>query len=269
MAHHTTLFPPIKLQPWFDKEKLQEKNDKIVTKRFVFDASTIAALQAKFSDEIGYSPSRSVALAGFIWTQFRSAILTNKEDRNCNWVLANSVNIRPRVKPQLSNMHFGNIFTFVPVQVNIKDRQQRSAGPKYNDDARVVSQMSDAIKSVDTEYVKYLQKTDVIFNLRQEEVGKLIRGEVMGFTFTSVCKMPIYSDFGWGKPVFVGSAVLPLKNMVLFWDTKQGGGIEAWINMEEEDMAKLETDKEFLAHLNSSTDPFLLQALKLNANSRL
>ncbi|XP_050219773.1 stemmadenine O-acetyltransferase-like [Mercurialis annua] len=242
-----TLFPPIKMQSRMDFEELGE--DKIVTKRFVFDASTIAALQAKYSNEIGYSPSRVVALAGFIWSRFIAAIQTNKTDRNHLYALSNVVNFRRRIEPPLSNMHFGNLFTTAWVKVNINNRQQKSADAKYNYDANIVSQMSDAMRSV---------TPDAIFKLTQE----VVKGEVIGFFFTSLCKMPIYeADFGWGKPVFVSSANLPLKNLVSFLDAKQGGAIEAWINLNEENMAKFEIDKEFLAHLNSST--------QFNAKSRL
>ncbi|XP_055959800.1 stemmadenine O-acetyltransferase-like [Mercurialis annua] len=256
------LFPPLKLHSGFDNGELLGNDEKIVTKRFVFDASTIAAFQAKFGHEIGYTSSRVIALVAVLWSRFRAVIQTKKTDSNYIWTLTNYVNFRPRAEPPFSEMYFGNFITTAFVQVNIKDR---SADEKYNDDARVVSQIRDVLRSVDKKYVENLQKTDVVFNLRQEEVRKLVNGEVIDFFCTSLCKMRIYeADFGWGKPVFVGSAHLPFNNGVSLFDTKDGGGIEAWITLKEEDMAKLEVDKEFLAYVNSSTHPF-----KLNANSRI
>ena len=59
------------------------------------------------------------------------------------------------------------------------------------------------------------------------------------FVFASLCSFPKDEvDFGWGEPAFVGATALPFRNVVAFFDTKYGDGIEAWVNLEEEDMAK-------------------------------
>ncbi|XP_050207906.1 stemmadenine O-acetyltransferase-like [Mercurialis annua] len=254
-----TLFPPIKLQSGFDAGVLVEKDNKIVTKRFIFKNSIIEALRAKYADEIGYSPSRIVALAGFIWSRFRAAVQRKEADGNI-YSLHNLVNLRPKMERPLSNLSFGNLVTSASVQANMN--------AKHDGDARIVSEMSNAIRSVNTEYVKYLQKTNVIINLMKEEVKKLVKGDVIGFYFTSLCKIPIYEvDFGWGKPVFVGSAQLPFKNQVSFLDTRKGGGVEAWVNLKEEDMAKFEIDKDLLEHVDDR--PFMIETLKLDLNSRL
>ena len=39
-------------------------------------------------------------------------------------------------------------------------------------------------------------------------------------------------------------------NLVTFFDTKSGDGIEAWINLMEEDMAKFEEDKEVMEYVS-------------------
>ena len=62
----------------------------------------------------------------------------------------------------------------------------------------------------------------------------------------------IYIDLGWGKPLWVGRVSLPFKNLVTFIDTKFGDGIEAWINLKEEDMAKFERDKELLSCVSTT-----------------
>ena len=67
-------------------------------------------------------------------------------------------------------------------------------------------------------------------------------------------QVPIYEvDFGWGKPIWVGRVSLPFKNVVVFIDTKSGGGIEAWVNLNEEDMAKFESDTNLLAYVSTTT----------------
>ena len=71
--------------------------------------------------------------------------------------------------------------------------------------------------------------------------------------FTALCGFPLYDvDFGWGKPFLVVWVSLPFKNLITFSDTELGDGIEAWINLNEEDMAKFECDKELLAYATTS-----------------
>ncbi|KAK7815626.1 bahd acyltransferase bia1 [Quercus suber] len=57
--------------------------------------------------------------------------------------------------------------------------------------------------------------------------------------------------FWVGEPAWVTSAKWLYKNLVGFFDTKSGNGIEAWINLEEEAMDKFEADKELQAYVSS------------------
>lgn len=74
---------------------------------------------------------------------------------------------------------------------------------------------------------------------------KVTKSGVVSFSFTSLSRFPLYeAAFGWGEPIWVRSANLTFKNLVVFMDTKTGCGIEAWVNLKEYDMAKFEGDKE-------------------------
>ena len=46
--------------------------------------------------------------------------------------------------------------------------------------------------------------------------------------------------------MWVGRVSLPLKIVIVFVDTKNGDGVEAWINLKEEDMAKFGSDKKLI-----------------------
>ncbi|KAL0327329.1 UNVERIFIED_CONTAM: (13S,14R)-1,13-dihydroxy-N-methylcanadine 13-O-acetyltransferase AT1 [Sesamum angustifolium] len=84
-----------------------------------------------------------------------------------------------------------------------------------------------------------------------ELLQKANKGELVTFNFTSLCRFPLYeADFGWGKPVWVGSAGLVYKNLVTFIDRAGGNGIEAWINLRKEDMEKFEADIELQEFLS-------------------
>ncbi|EOY22399.1 3'-N-debenzoyl-2'-deoxytaxol N-benzoyltransferase, putative [Theobroma cacao] len=68
------------------------------------------------------------------------------------------------------------------------------------------------------------------------------------FGFTSWCRFPFYeTDFGWGKPIWLGTA-LRFNRAAFFLDTRDGEGIEAWITLTQKEMAKLEQDPDILAH---------------------
>ena len=88
-------------------------------------------------------------------------------------------------------------------------------------------------------------------NFLKEQTERFTKGEIESFRFTSLCRFPLYeADFGWGKPVWVGSGSLPFKNLVVFMDSGSNGRIEAWINLVEEDMGKFQEDKEFLSFVS-------------------
>ncbi|OMO81441.1 Transferase [Corchorus olitorius] len=113
-------------------------------------------------------------------------------------------------------------------------------------------QMRESIKELDKEYVKKIQDGyNYMQHVREIAAGKR---ETVPFCFTSLCRFPIYeADFGWGKPIWVASAARDMMNLVAFMDTADGKGIEAWVCLKEEDMAKFESDEEIVASIASKS----------------
>ncbi|XVF35844.1 hypothetical protein REPUB_Repub19eG0006100 [Reevesia pubescens] len=77
---------------------------------------------------------------------------------------------------------------------------------------------------------------------------------------TSMCKVGIYeADFGWGKPMWVspgGINGLVFQNLAFLIDTRKGDGIEAWVTLDEKDMAILQSDTEILSFASLDPSPF-------------
>ncbi|KAJ9176250.1 hypothetical protein P3X46_011585 [Hevea brasiliensis] len=241
----STLFPPKNLSG-FEPRNVIVKD--VVTKRFVFDASTIAALRAKYSNN-GSRPTRVEALSVFIWSRFMAATQVKDEPDKLYTVL-HAVNLRPRMDPPLSELHFGNISRIAIAVADMESKDDECYG--------ILSKMRDALRKVNLDYVKDLQQSDGHLNFMRKQSKRVAKGEIVSFSFTSLCKFPAYeSDFGWGKPVWVGTARLTFKNLVVFFDTKEGQGIEAWVNLKDKDMAKFETDNELLAHVSSGSPNYL------------
>ncbi|MBA0711544.1 hypothetical protein Golax_010712 [Gossypium laxum] len=233
------LFPPRNVSV---PEPVMEKSEKdIATKRLVFSASKIEEIRAKYAVDHEIRPSRIEALSAFIWSRF---IASTKEKPSPNgfYVIFHTVNIRTKFEPPLSAQSFGNIFRLA-VTVPSLDKGK-------DDGSNLVSQIRDSIRKIDKEYVRKLQAGEDLFESTNQGDEK---GETIPLVFTSLCRFPLYeADFGWGKPVWIGSASLSAKNLVVFMDTATGDGIEAWINLKEEDVAKFGSDEELLATFKST-----------------
>ncbi|PON83894.1 Transferase [Trema orientale] len=105
------------------------------------------------------------------------------------------------------------------------------------------------------EFVKKLQKgIDQTSNVVKEHAEEFAKGELVSFNFTSLCRFPLYEDFGRGKPSWVSTNPLPYKTLIVFVDTKSGDGIQAYVVFEEEDMAQFKSDKEFRSFLSPPSE---------------
>ncbi|KAK4423914.1 Stemmadenine O-acetyltransferase [Sesamum alatum] len=215
--------------------------EELVTKIFTFPASKISTLKERYSGEFPQRrPSRVEALSAFIWTRFISAT-EMKADPNKIYTVLHAVNLRTRLDPPLSEYHFGNISRLAV------------AMPSMGADggSEILQKVREAIRAVNGEYLAQLRQGDKHLNFLKEIMVHANKGELVTFNFTSLCRFPLYeADFGWGKPVWVGSAGLVYKNLVTFMDTTTGDGIEAWINLRKEDMEKFEADLELQQFLS-------------------
>ncbi|KAF8399851.1 hypothetical protein HHK36_015722 [Tetracentron sinense] len=241
-----SLFPPRDLSGFMPTTGITK--DKIVTKRFVFDASKIAALRAKAATGTCVEcPTRVEALSAFIWRRFLALFTDERKAGTENMhVLVHAVNLRGRMDPPLPQHSFGNVWrptTFPLGESDHKDSRHGFEGL-----------VRDAIRKIDGEYVRKLQEGDEYYMKNILKMSqRFSKGEVVTLGFSSWCRFPFYHvDFGWGKPTWVCTTTLPFKNVVIFMDTKSGDGIEAWVNMLEEDMAEFERDQELLEFTSSS-----------------
>ncbi|EEF29009.1 stemmadenine O-acetyltransferase [Ricinus communis] len=225
-----------------------------ISKRFVFDSKAIASLRVKArgeGNEKKNMPSRVEALSCFIWkccmAASRAASGTPKPS-----ILVEAVNLRTRTKPPMSKVSIGDIFWWATAV----------ADPSLHNKElhELATLLDEAIALYDSDYMESLQGEDG-FETMSEYCNQL-RGlfsieEPDIFAFTSWSRLGIYDmDFGFGNPFWIGilGKVGPaFRNLTVFLETRDGKGIEAWITLDEERMALLERDPEFLA--NASPNP--------------
>ncbi|GKA34735.1 vinorine synthase-like protein [Tanacetum coccineum] len=86
--------------------------------------------------------------------------------------------------------------------------------------------------------------------------------DINSYNFTSWCKMGFYEiDFGWGKPIWLAGVVdegAPVFiNIINLVDTKDGEGIEAWVNLDEEEMRILQANPKLLAYASIDPSPII------------
>ncbi|KAF3435107.1 hypothetical protein FNV43_RR22194 [Rhamnella rubrinervis] len=237
-------FPPKDMSGFASQVPAVNDNTKHVAKRFVFDAKKIQLLRDQYSNtEAVESPRRLTrveAVSTFIWNRFIVATHPKGIDKDKIYTVMQAVNIRNRVEPRLPENYFGNISGAIPSFPSMETNKDGY----YN----IVSGMRDALMKINPESLKKVQEIDDRLNFLSQHSMQVKNGEVIFLLFTSLCWFPFYEvDFGWGKPACVSSARLTTRNYVAFLDTKSGGGIEAWVNLMEEDMALFEADQEVLS----------------------
>ncbi|XP_048231404.1 stemmadenine O-acetyltransferase-like [Ricinus communis] len=220
-----------------------------ISNRFVFDAKALASLRVKArgeGNEKKKMPSRIEALSCFIWkccmAASRAVTGTPKPS-----ILVEAVNLRTRTKPPMSNVSIGDIFWWATAladpslhnkELNELATLLDEAVALYDSDYMESLQGEDGFKTM-SEYCSQLQ---VLFSFEKPDI----------FAFTSWCHLGMNRiDFGFGEPFWtaiLGKAGPAFRNLTVFFETKDGKGIEAWITLDEERMAVLERDPEFLAY---------------------
>ncbi|CAA7049761.1 unnamed protein product [Microthlaspi erraticum] len=232
------------------------KMDLTLSKRFVFDSSSIQALQAKASSFEVNQPTRVEAVSALIWKSAMEA--TRKvSGKSKPSILANSASLRSRLSLQFTENSIGNLVSYFAAKAEegVKQRKLQT----------LVAEIRKAKQRFRDSHVPKLvgnrNATEIICSYQREAGDMIASGDFDFYIFSSACRFGLYeTDFGWGKPVWAGFPSVRQKNIVTLLDTKEAGGIEAWVNLNEKEMKIFEEDRELIefASLNPSViQPFL------------
>ncbi|KAI3464699.1 hypothetical protein Pfo_021362 [Paulownia fortunei] len=228
------------------------KKGQFITKRFVFDGLAIASLKDMATGVSGSNPTRVETISGFIW---KCAMAASEERFGSKKpsLITHLVNLRKRAAPNFSEQSLGNLIWVASAKYTAEEQNLELSG--------LVDDVRKCISKIDGDYVKKLRGNEGSHTMHKclKEIEEFGSKDVDHFGFTSWCKLGFYDvDFGWGKPIWVTSidASGPLfMNLAILIDRRCGDGIEAWVTLDEQEMAILEHNQEFRAFASLNPSP--------------
>ncbi|KAH6801118.1 hypothetical protein C2S52_001582 [Perilla frutescens var. hirtella] len=203
---------------------------KILTKRLVFESKKIEMLRQEAASAAAVkNPSRVEAVSAFIWKSFIEANKGKRKSKSSEAI--HVVNLRPRTVPPLPDHVFGNSIGHVTAVALPKSEEK----DEDNDLEYYVSKLRVAIRGLDDDYINKVIKDEQYYSRIQNEVFAAFEPGKLCF-FTSWCRFPVYDvNFGWGKPVWVGTASDTIINGVILMSTPSGDGMEAWVTYDPDE----------------------------------
>ncbi|GAB4860507.1 hypothetical protein Ancab_035666 [Ancistrocladus abbreviatus] len=220
-------------------------SENLIMKRLVFNKEKLTIMKEKAITAEGSQvkdPTRVEVVCAFIWKSFIEAEKSGISSKKIS-ASSHAVNLRPRVTPPLPEGSIGNFCWFVVIPTFIQ------SGVKHHE---LIAQLRNTLRSIDSEYVTTIKTGECLNELKARSEN--LNSDVVSMSnFSSWCRFPLYEvDFGWGKPAWVCTTSIPIRNLVLLMSTKDGEGIEAWVTMLKGEMAVLERDFELLSLASSS-----------------
>ncbi|KAH7575031.1 hypothetical protein ACOSP7_005593 [Xanthoceras sorbifolium] len=250
------LFPPrdIDISRYKPPQLSKSKSDQVVTKRIVFDANTISKLKADQATRLNCKPSTTEVLIALIWrAQINAARARHGRLRTS--LLSVAMNMRGRKFKKIPENCCGNLLTRVTARFDQENERKIMGLNEF------VDQGMGAIRNSIMEYAKVVIEGDdedeffskLIMKPYMEIFEEIRKGEGDVHVFSSLRNLPFYEvDFGWGKPAWVSFAHRVNKGVV-FIDAKDGDGIEAWVHMEENEMAYFLKDPNIVMSMELSS----------------
>lgn len=249
----TTIYPSPGLS--FDHspkvDTLLKPNVKCVTKRFLFESSKIADLKRKAASEIVPIPTRVEVISGLILRCVAKA-------SNSRYVVPKSsfmmqpMDLRLRIPSNvLSREAMGNLQTVLVVKQGLESKMELSEiVVDFRKAKREVNELiKETLQGCNNNNVATLGEN--LMSVMENTMSEY-KPDVDSYTMSSWCRQSFYEvDFGFGSPVWIGSAFHTLYNnkaYVVLIDAKDGESVEAWVGLGEKDMCVFIRDRDLLSY---------------------
>ncbi|CAL5191699.1 unnamed protein product [Lathyrus oleraceus] len=209
-------------------EFFHQRQENVVCKRFAFQPSVIKFLKELASSSSVPHPSRVLVVKAWIYMHVVSSMGLNF--KTSPFLMA--VDLRKRMIPPLSEKCVGNIIWTSSMFADKEEMELKD----------VVFKIKEGLSEFCDIYPKLFGGNN--FSLLSEFINKATDPNSKkrdGIGFSSWCNFPIYDvDFGWGKPTWVTTCGCSWKKLTFLMDRKDGKGIDAIVNLEENHMTKFE-----------------------------
>ncbi|XP_009371380.2 BAHD acyltransferase At5g47980-like [Pyrus x bretschneideri] len=211
--------------------------DKGIGKRFVFDASKIAALKSKAASATVPNPTRVEVVSALIWKCAMEASRSNLGFTKPS-VWSQVVNMRKRSGKTLMENILGN-FSWYFAAMSTESEVDLEI---------LVAKFRKGIEEYKEKYPNSVGCEDALQSVK-EHGNILINDSIVTYSCSSWCRFPFYeTNFGWGQPSWVSICSSEFKNTIILMDTSDGFGVEALLTFTEEDMAIIERHEDLLAY---------------------
>ncbi|WOH11576.1 hypothetical protein DCAR_0831066 [Daucus carota subsp. sativus] len=232
-------FAPLHLGLSRSEEKFEVH--KVITKVFHFSKSAISRIQEKargnsLSEKL---PTRVQCVVGLLGKAIIDSHVANPANPR-EFLMSQILNLRGRTIPPLRKSQCGNLYLTAFVE--------SVAGEGGVEFQSLVDMLSTSVKSGIEECKDALSTGEegqmmVAKNFHDFKDSITNPGSFCAGCFSDLSKFPFYeADFGWGKPVWVSMANIPVSHGCFLLADESGQGMEAWIGLNVNDMSKLEMD---------------------------
>ncbi|KAG7533255.1 Transferase [Arabidopsis thaliana x Arabidopsis arenosa] len=237
-------------------DDISGRKGKCVTNRFVFKSSKIADLKRKAASESVPVPTRVEAITSLIWICATNASRSNSSVAAKSTLMSQAMDLRLRIPSNiLSRDAIGNLQTGFFLKEGAESEMEiGNMVAKFRKAKEGVNEM---IEDNLQEYKTAGAITNTTFgqNLLISVMGNYlseVKPDVDLYAMTSWCKKPFYKvEFGWGTPVWVGSASHTVYDNTVYavlMDSKDGEDVEAWVGLPEQDMLMFVRDQDLLTY---------------------
>ncbi|KAL7154875.1 hypothetical protein ABFS83_03G033300 [Erythranthe nasuta] len=203
----------------------------IVCRRLMFDKNAISCLKAGATTAKtgGRLISRVQVISGLIMKAISMI------DSTRALFVAQAVNMRERTIPAIPKHSCGNLAALAITECSAEESRKMG----YEDFVRLLG--GDARKTV-ADCARILSEggygEKFLIDGSHYASEKSLRSDVNVVWMTDWSKFRFYeADLGFGKPVWASVTNVVIKNHVLLMSNKEGDAIEAWVNLEENEMA--------------------------------
>ncbi|KAM3374351.1 acyltransferase Pun1-like [Capsicum galapagoense] len=211
--------------------------DQCVQKRFIFSSTKLSALKSSIALQNVTSNEAVNALL------YKCAAFSARAVNSCSFKQSQLIqysDLRAMISPQLPPNSIGNLLTIFSSP--IYDNEEELKLPKLITDIRK-SKTSLFTRNNIEENEYAIEMLDAY----RTRMGPSQKRKCDIYFSSSVCKFPLLQDldFGFGKPIRASIAKGPLNKFFHLMKTYDGG-IEAHVNLDEQEMSVFEHDKHLL-----------------------